>query len=93
VVVNLGTLQAALDSGKLDAGTPIDAGRLVETGVLRRSLDGVRLLAKGELKAAVTVEVTGASKAAIAAVEKAGGKVVLLGGAPAEAAADTGSEA
>ncbi len=93
VVLNLGTLQSALDAGKLDTATPIDAGRLVETGVLRRALDGVRLLAKGELKAAVTVEVTGASKAAIAAVEKAGGKVVLLGAASAGLAASTDSEA
>ena len=45
--------------------------------------DGVRLLAKGELKAAITIEVAGASKAAIAAVEKAGGKVVLPAGAAA----------
>lgn len=87
-IVNLGTLQAALDAGKLDAGSTIDAGRLVETGVVRRALAGVRLLAKGELTTAVTIEVTGASKAAVAAVEKAGGKVVILGGV----AADTSAE-
>ncbi len=84
-VVNLGTLQSALDAGKLAAAGPIDAGRLVEAGVIRRALDGVRLLAKGELKTKVTLEVTGASKAAIAAVEQAGGEVVLLGAAPSEA--------
>ncbi len=80
VVVNLGTLQAALDAGRIDAAGTIDAAKLVEAGVLRRSRDGVRLLAKGELSAALTVEVTGASKAAVEAVEKAGGKVVILGG-------------
>jgi large subunit ribosomal protein L15 len=58
---------------------------MVAAGVLRRVGDGVRLLAKGELKAALTIEVAGASKAAIEAVEKAGGKVVLPAGAAAEA--------
>ena len=89
VVLNLGTLQSALDAGRLDATAPIDAAKLVEAGVLRRTRDGVRLLAKGELTAAVTVEVTGASKAAVEAVEKAGGKVVVLGGAPAAATAES----
>lgn len=78
-ILNLGTLQTALDGNRLAAGETIDAKMLVEAGVLRRALDGVRLLAKGELKSGVTIEVSGASKAAIAAVEKAGGKVVVLG--------------
>jgi large subunit ribosomal protein L15 len=88
-VVNLGRLQQALDAGKLDADVAIDVKRLVAAGILRRAGDGVRLLAKGELKAALTLEVAGASKAAIAAVEKAGGKVVLPAGkaATSEAAA------
>jgi large subunit ribosomal protein L15 len=85
VVVNLGTLQAAVDAGRLQAGGTVDAGRLVEAGVLRRARDGVRLLAKGELKTALTIEVVGASKAAIEAVEKSGGKVVVTA-APAAAA-------
>jgi len=89
VVINLGTLQAALDAGRLDAGSTIDGAKLVEVGVLRRARDGVRLLAKGELTTAVTVEVTGASKAAIEAVEKAGGKVVILGGEPAAATTES----
>src|ERR1044071_4826912 len=80
-VVNLGRLQQALDAGKLTAGTALDAAKLVAAGVLRRSRDGIRLLAKGALNAAITIEVAGASKAAIAAVEKAGGKVVLPAGA------------
>ena len=78
-VVNLGRLQQALDAGKLAAEGAVDVGKLVAAGVLRRPGDGIRLLAKGELKAAITIEVAGASKAAIAAVEKAGGKVVVLG--------------
>jgi large subunit ribosomal protein L15 len=76
-VVNLGRLQAALDSGKLKAGDTLDGAALVSAGMLRRLGDGIRLLAKGELRAAITIEVDGASKAAIAAVEKTGGKVVF----------------
>ncbi len=76
-VVNLGRLQQALDTGKLKAEGMLDGAALVASGVLRRQRDGVRLLAKGELRAALTIEVAGASKAAIAAVEQAGGKVIL----------------
>jgi large subunit ribosomal protein L15 len=79
-VVNLGRLQTALDDGKLTAERTLDGAALVSSGVLRRLGDGVRLLAKGELRAAITIEVAGASKAAIAAVEKAGGRVVLRAG-------------
>jgi len=79
-VVNLGRLQAALDSGKLKADGTLDAEALVSSGLLRRPGDGVRLLAKGELRTAITIEVAGASGAAIAAVEKAGGKVILPAG-------------
>ena len=76
--VNLGRLQAAIDAGKIDAAAKIDGGVLVEAGLIRRVGDGVRLLGKGELSAKVEIEVTGASKAAIAAVEKAGGSVTVL---------------
>jgi large subunit ribosomal protein L15 len=76
--LNLARLQTAVDDGRLDPAKPVTAEGLVEAGVLRRSHDGVRLLANGELKAKLTIEVAGASKAAIAAVEKAGGKVVVL---------------
>jgi large subunit ribosomal protein L15 len=76
-VVNLGRLQAALDNGKLKPAGTLDAAALVASGLLRRLGDGVRLLAKGELRSAITIEVAGASKAAIAAVEKAGGRVIL----------------
>lgn len=88
-VVNLGRIQQAVDAGKIDAGQPITEQVLVASGVVRRSLDGVRLLAKGELSAKVTLEVTGASKTAVEAVEKAGGSVTLKGGAAPTAAADT----
>jgi large subunit ribosomal protein L15 len=77
VVVNLGRLQQAVDDGKLAAGATINGDTLREAGLLRRTRDGVRLLGKGELKAALTIEVAGASKSAIAAVEKAGGKVTV----------------
>jgi large subunit ribosomal protein L15 len=82
-IVNLGRLQQALDAGRLSAEGPVDSAKLVAAGVLRRAGDGVRLLAKGQLKAAITIEVEGASQAAIAAVAAAGGKVVLRGGAKA----------
>jgi large subunit ribosomal protein L15 len=88
-VVNLGRLQQALDAGKLSAGVQVDGATLVTAGVLRRNGDGIRLLAKGEIKAAITIEVAGASQAAIAAVEAAGGKVVVRGGKPAQAEAPT----
>ena len=78
-IVNLGRLQEALDAGRLPGEGTLDVKKLVAAGVLRRPGDGVRLLAKGSLKSAITIEVAGASAAAIAAVEAAGGKVVLRG--------------
>lgn len=81
--VNLDRIQAAIDAKKLDAGATVDAEALVKAGVLRRSRDGVRLLGRGELKAKISVEVHGASKSAVEAVEKAGGSVKIL--APREA--------
>ena len=83
-VINLGQLQSFVDAGKLDAKSDVTEDSLVEAGIVRRKLDGIRLLAKGELKAALTIAVTGASKAAVEAVEKAGGKVTLAA-APAAA--------
>jgi len=85
--INLATLQNAIDNKKIDAKSEITEDTLVEAGVLRRKKDGVRLLARGELKAKVNITVTGASAAAIAAVEKAGGKVTLLAPPAAEATA------
>jgi len=76
--VNLGKLQAAIDAGSIDAAAKIDAAALVKAGVLRRAKDGVRLLGRGEVKAKLNIEVYGASKSAVAAVEKAGGSVEIL---------------
>jgi large subunit ribosomal protein L15 len=76
-IVNLGRLQAAVEAGVLKSDATVDGAALVAAGILRRTGDGVRLLAKGELKAALTIEVAGASKAAVEAVEKLGGKVIL----------------
>jgi large subunit ribosomal protein L15 len=85
--VNLSTLQNAIDNKKIDAKSDITEDMLVEAGVVRRKKDGIRLLARGELKAKVNITVTGASAAAIAAVEKAGGKVTLLNPPKADEAA------
>jgi len=76
--VNLGKVQTAIDAGLLDAGAVVDVAALVKAGLLRRAKDGVRLLGDGELKAKVDFAVFGASKKAVAAVEKAGGSVKIL---------------
>ena len=86
--VNIGRIEAAVKAGKLDAKKPIDADVLIAAGLLRRSRDGVRLLAKGEIKSKVELVVAGASKAAIAAVEKAGGKVTVTWPVAEEASAE-----
>jgi large subunit ribosomal protein L15 len=78
-IVSLGRVQQAIDDGKLDSKAVVTAEALKAAGVLKRLRDGVRLLADGELKAAVSFEIAGASKSAIEAVEKLGGKVVVLG--------------
>jgi large subunit ribosomal protein L15 len=75
VEVSLGRLQAAIDAGRLDAGQPVDAAAMQAAGLFKKSRDGVRLLANGELKAKINVTVAGATKAAVEAVEKAGGSV------------------
>lgn len=75
--INLGRLQAAIEANKIDASKPINAASLCASGVIKTPRDGVRLLAKGELTSKITIEVVGASKAAIAAVEKAGGSLVI----------------
>ena len=75
---NLGRLQQAIDAGRLDPAATIDAAALVKAGVLRRAKHGVRVLGGGEIKAKVALAVFGASKSAVAAVEKAGGSVEIL---------------
>ena len=83
-VINLDRIQAAIDRGALDTEDTLDVEALVRAGVLRRAKDGVRLLGRGEIKVPVQFSVHGASKSAIAAVEKAGGSVSVL--APAKSA-------
>jgi len=85
--VNLDRLQQAVDAGKLDVKATINGEALVKAGVLSTVLDGVRLLGRGTLTAKLTLEVAGATEAAKAAVEKAGGKVVVL--TPKAGAAET----
>ncbi|MEM1151243.1 MAG: 50S ribosomal protein L15 [Pseudomonadota bacterium] len=80
-VVNLGIIQKFIDAGKLSGDITEDS--LVEAGVVRRKLDGVRILAKGDVTAKLTLEVTGASKSAIEAVEKAGGSLTVTSAAAA----------
>ena len=75
--VSLGRIQTAIDAKKLDPKDTVNAEVLVKAGVIRRVKDGVRLLGGGELKAKVAFDIAGASKPAIAAVEKAGGSVKL----------------
>ncbi len=76
-VVNLGLIQKFIDDKKLDAGAAITEDALLACGLVRRKLDGVRILAKGDISAKVTLEVTGASKSAVDAVEKAGGSLTI----------------
>lgn len=85
-IVNLGTLQKAIDANKLDAGKPIDGAALQAAGLFKNAADGVRLLGKGGITSKIEIKVAGASASAIAAVEKAGGKVELPPKPVAEAA-------
>ncbi|WP_298362459.1 50S ribosomal protein L15 [uncultured Litoreibacter sp.] len=80
-VINLGLIQKFIDAKTLDAKKEITEDLLVETGVVRRKLDGVRVLAKGEITSKVKINVTGASKSAIEAVEKAGGSLTVAAAA------------
>ncbi len=91
--MNLGALQKAIDAGKLDANATIDHAALKGAALARGGKDGVRLLAKGELTTKVNLLVAGASKGAVEAVEKAGGKVEVIAVVPAaeKAAAKKGS--
>ncbi len=76
--INIGIIQKFVDSKKLDPSKEINEDLLVETGVVRRKLDGVRLLGKGILTSKLNIIVTGASKNAAAAVEKLGGVLKTL---------------
>ena len=76
-IVNLSLIEKFIDAGKLDSKAEITEDKLVESGLVRRKRDGVRVLAKGELKSKIKLNVTGASKAAIDAVAKAGGSLTI----------------
>lgn len=88
--LNLGALEAAIVAGKLNAAEPIDETTLKAAGLVRGKLDGVRLLANGEITRAVTITVSGASAAAIEAVQKAGGSVTTTVARREPAAAEEG---
>jgi large subunit ribosomal protein L15 len=83
-VVNLGVIQKFVEAGKLDAKSEITEDVLVASGLVRRKLDGIRVLAKGEITSKLKLSVTGASKAAVEAVEKAGGSLTVTSAASAE---------
>jgi large subunit ribosomal protein L15 len=76
--VPLGRLQAAVDASLIDAGKPVDAAALIAAGVIRRALDGVRILGGGELKAKLALTVNHATAGAKAAIEGAGGSITLI---------------
>jgi large subunit ribosomal protein L15 len=76
--VNLGRLQEAVDSGRLDPAKPVDIAALLAAGLVRRALDGVRVLGEGELKAKLALTVNHASESAKAAIERAGGSLTLI---------------
>ncbi len=76
-VVNLGLIQKFIDAKKLDAKKTIDGAALVASGLVRRELDGIRVLAKGEITSKIDLQVAGASKSAVEAVENAGGSVTV----------------
>lgn len=76
-VINLGLIQKFVEAGKIDAAQPVTEDTLVASGLVRRKLDGIRVLAKGEVSAKLDIQVTGASRAAIEAVEKAGGTLTV----------------
>ena len=80
--VNLGRLQQALDSGKLNASDAVNTASLKSAGVIRRELDGVRIIGNGELKTKLDFEVFGISASAREAIEKLGGKITVLAPAP-----------
>ncbi|MEI4260185.1 50S ribosomal protein L15 [Roseovarius sp. D0-M9] len=83
-VVNLGLIQKFIDDKKLDAGSAITEDALIASGLVRRKLDGIRVLAKGDVTSKITLEVSGASKSAVEAVEKAGGSLKVTSAQAAE---------
>ena len=72
---NLGSIQAFIDAGKIDPSSVVDETALIESGLIRRRLDGVKVLGDGELRMKINLEVTAASKSAVAAIAAAGGSI------------------
>jgi large subunit ribosomal protein L15 len=91
-IVNLGDIQSVIDNGKLDAKKNIDATALIASGLVTHPRDGIRLLGNGELKAKVTIHVAGASASARAAVEAAGGSLVVIEKAVSDSDSKTNSK-
>jgi large subunit ribosomal protein L15 len=87
-VTNVGLIQRFIDAGKLDAAAPITEDVLLTSGLVRRKLDGVRVLAKGVITSKVEIVVTGASASAVEAVSKAGGSLTVTASVTAEAATE-----
>ena len=83
-VVNLGLIQKFIDAKKIDGSAAITEDVLISSGLVRRKLDGIRVLAKGEVTSKLDLQVTGASKSAVEAVEKAGGSLTVTTAAAAE---------
>ena len=83
-VINLGLIQKFIDEGKIDVKADITEDALIASGLVRRKKDGIRVLAKGDFKSKATIAVTGASKGAVEAVEKAGGSLTVTTPAAAE---------
>jgi large subunit ribosomal protein L15 len=83
--INLGRVQAAVEAGKLDAGATVTVAALVAAGLLSKPRDGVKVLGQGDFSTKLAFEVTGASKSAVEAIERAGGSVTLVGAKGAEA--------
>lgn len=76
--INVGDLQGAIDTKRIDASKPVDIATLVAAGVVRRPLDGLRILGEGELKTKISVSVNHVSAKAREAIEKAGGTINLI---------------
>ncbi|MCR8825987.1 50S ribosomal protein L15 [Pseudosulfitobacter koreensis] len=83
-VVNLGLIQKFIDAKKIDGSAAITEDVLISSGLVRRKLDGIRVLAKGDVTSKLDLQVTGASKSAVEAVEKAGGSLTVTPAAAAE---------
>ncbi|MDG1281275.1 MAG: 50S ribosomal protein L15 [Pseudorhodobacter sp.] len=81
-VVNLGLIQKFIDAGKLDASVEITEDAIIAAGLTKQKLDGIRVLAKGDVTSKITLAVTGASASAVEAVAKAGGTLTLTALAP-----------